>query len=237
MSQTTIVVAEDTPAVEAPAAVQPPAAAEDSPAIVQPPAAAEASPDAVQPPATVEAPATGETGHTTESTAHDGGHQGAFPPMDTATFPSQIFWLVIFFGLLYLLMSRLALPKMAAVLAHRHKTIEGDLAKATALKNETEAAVQAYEKALADARARAQGIAAETRAKMTAEMDAERGALEKKIAAKTADAESKIATAKSQAMKDVGEVAAETAAEIVSELTGAKMSKAEAVKAIAGLKA
>jgi F-type H+-transporting ATPase subunit b len=198
MAQTTIVVAEETTAVEAPA---------------------------------------GETGHTTESTAAEGGHQGAFPPMDATTFPSQIFWLVVFFGLLYLLMSRLALPKMAAVLAHRHKTIESDLAKASALKNETEGAIQAYEKALADARAKAQGIAAETRAKMSAEMDAERAGLEKKIGAKTAEAEARIATAKGQAMKDVAEVAAETAAEIVSELTGATVSKAEAVKAIAGLKA
>jgi F-type H+-transporting ATPase subunit b len=198
MAQTTIVVAQDTTAVEAPA---------------------------------------GETGHTTESTAAEGGHQGAFPPMDATTFPSQIFWLVVFFGLLYLLMSRLALPKMEAVLANRHKTIESDLAKASALRNETEAAVQAYEKALADARAKAQGIAGETRAKMSAEMDAERAGLEKKIGAKTAEAESRIATAKAQAMKDVGEVAAETAAEIVSELTGATVSKAEAVKAIAGLKA
>jgi F-type H+-transporting ATPase subunit b len=198
MAQTTIVVAEETTAVEAPA---------------------------------------GETGHTTESTAAEGGHQGAFPPMDATTFPSQIFWLVVFFGLLYLLMSRLALPKMAAVLANRHKTIESDLARASALKNETEAAIQAYEKALADARAKAQGIAAETRAKMSAEMDAERAGLEKKIGAKTAEAESRIATAKGQAMKDVAEVAAETAAEIVSELTGATVSKAEAVKAIAGLKA
>ena len=198
MSQTTIVVAEETTAVEAPA---------------------------------------GETGHTTESTAAEGGHGGAFPPMDTSTFPSQIFWLVIFFGLLYLLMSRLALPKMAAVLEKRHRTIEGDLAKATALKNETEAAVQAYEKALADARAKAQGIAAETRAKMASEMDAERTALESKISAKTAEAETRIGAAKASAMKDVGEVAAETAAEIVSELTGASVSKAEAAKAIAGLKA
>jgi F-type H+-transporting ATPase subunit b len=198
MAQTTIVVAQETTAVEAPA---------------------------------------GETGHTTESTAAEGGHQSAFPPMDATTFPSQIFWLVVFFGLLYLLMSRLALPKMAAVLANRHKTIESDLARASALKNETEAAIQAYEKALADARAKAQGIAAETRAKMSAEMDAERAGLEKKIGAKTAEAESRIAAAKGQAMKDVAEVAAETAAEIVSELTGATVSKAEAVKAIAGLKA
>jgi F-type H+-transporting ATPase subunit b len=199
MSQTTIVVAEETTAVQAPVA--------------------------------------GETGHTTESTGHEGGQKGAFPPMDASTFPSQIFWLVIFFGLLYLLMSRLALPKMAAVLEKRHKTIEGDLAKATALKNETEAAIQSYEKALADARAKAQGIAIETRAKMNAEIDAERAALDKKISAKTAEAEAKIAAAKASAMNDVAEVAAETAAEIVSELTGASVSKAEAAKAIAGLKA
>ena len=210
MSQTTIVVAENTP---------------------PPP-----SPEGTAETPAVEAPAAGETGHTTESTGHEGGHKGAFPPMDATTFPSQIFWLVIFFALLYLLMSKLALPKMAAVLANRHKAIEGDLAKATALKNETQAAVEAYEKALADARAKAQGIAAETRAKMNAEMEAERAALDKTLAAKTADAESKIATAKAQAMKDVGEVAAETAAEIVAELTGSQASKAEALKAIAGLK-
>jgi F-type H+-transporting ATPase subunit b len=198
MAQTTIVVAQDTTQVEAPA---------------------------------------GETGHTTESTTAEGGQSGTFPPMDTSTFPSQIFWLVIFFGLLYLLMSRLALPKMAAVLDTRHRTIEGDLAKATAAKDETEAALQAYEKALAEARGKAHGIAAETRIKMNAEMDAERAALEKTLSAKAADAEAKISTAKSKAMQDVDTVAAETAAEIVAELTGHKISPAEASKAIAGLKA
>ena len=144
-------------------------------------------------PAEGEAPASGEAGHTTEGTAAEGGH-GGFPPMDAHTFPSQIFWLVIFFGLLYLLMSKVALPKMAAVLDKRHKAIEGDLAKASALKHETEAAIQHYEKSLADARAKA------------------------------------------KAMQDVHEVAAETAAEIVSELTGHKVSKEHAAKAIAGLK-
>lgn len=212
MSQTTIVVAENDPAQPATAE----GAATETPGAEAPAAA-------------------GEAGHTTESTAHEGGHS-AFPPMDTTTFPSQIFWLVIFFGLLYLLMSRLALPKMAQVLERRHKTIEGDLARATALKTETETAIQSYEKALADARAKAQGIAAETRAKMTAEMDAERAALDKTLSAKTAEAESKIAAAKAQAMKDVGEVAAETAAEIVAELTGSAVSKADAAKAVAGIK-
>jgi len=183
-----------------------------------------------------EAPASGEASHTTEGTAAEGGH-GGFPPMDVHSFPSQIFWLVVFFGLLYLLMSKVALPRMARVLENRHKAIESDLSKASALKNETQKAIESYEKALADARAKAQGIASETRGKMASEMDAERSALEKTLSAKLAEAETRIAASKAQAMKDVHEVAAEAAAEIVSELTGSPVSKAEAAKAIAGLKA
>lgn len=179
---------------------------------------------------------TGETGQTTESTGHDGGHTGVFPPMDTTTYPSQIFWLVVFFGLLYLLMSRVALPRMEKVLQRRHGAIEADLSKASALKNETEAAIAAYEKSLADAKAGAQSIAAETRARIGGEVDAERAALDKTLAARIADAESRIAASKSQAVKDVGDVAAETAAEIVAQLTGTRVSKADAAKVIAGLK-
>ena len=186
-------------------------------------------------PAEGEAAASGEAGHTTEGTAAEGGH-GGFPPMDAHTFPSQIFWLVIFFGLLYLLMSKVALPKMAAVLDKRHKAIEGDLAKASALKHETEAAIQHYEKSLADARANAQGIATETRSKIADEIEAERSALEKTLSSKLAEADSRISATKAKAMQDVPEVAAETAAEIVSELTGHKVSKEHAAKAIAGLK-
>jgi F-type H+-transporting ATPase subunit b len=156
--------------------------------------------------------------------------------MDTTTYPSQIFWLVVFFGLLYLLMSRVALPRMAAVLERRHKAIEADLSKASALKTETETAIAAYEKSLADAKAGAQAIAADTRARIGSEVDAERAALDKTLAAKIADAESRIAVSKAQAVKDVGEVAAETAAEIVAELTGTQISKAEAARVIAGLK-
>ena len=183
-----------------------------------------------------EAPATGEAGHTTEGTGAEGGHQGAFPPMDAKSFPSQIFWLVIFFGLLYLLMSKVALPRMAAVLANRHKAIESDLSKASALKHETEAAIQHYEKSLADARANAQGIATETRARIASEIEAERSALEKTLSVKLAEADARIAASKAKAMQDVHEVAAETAAEIVSELTGHKVSKEHAAKAISGLK-
>lgn len=180
------------------------------------------------------APAAPEATH--EGTEAEGGH-GGFPPMDAHSFPSQIFWLVIFFALLYLLMSKVALPKMERVLGNRRQAIEADLSRASALKNETEAALQSYEKALADARAHAQGIAAETRGRMNAEMDAERGALEKTLAAKLADAEARISASKAQSLKDVNEVAAETAAEIVAALTGKEVSKADAVTAVNGVKA
>lgn len=176
----------------------------------------------------------GDTAHT-ETTGADGGHGGAvFPPLDTATFPSQIFWLVIFFGLLYLLMSKVALPRIAGILENRANTISGDLARAQALKDETEAAVAAYEKALADARAKAQSIAAENKAKMQAEMDAERAAVEKTLAARIGEAEASIAAAREKAMAQVTEVASETAAEIVSQLTGTAASADEVAKAIAG---
>lgn len=182
-----------------------------------------------------EAPAAAEAGQS-QGTAAEGGHGGAFPPMDTTTFPSQIFWLVIFFGLLYLLMSRVALPKMGSILEKRAARIEGDLARAQALKDETQAAVTAYEKALADARAKAQGIALETRTKMAAEMDAERSAVEATLGAKVGEAEARIAKAKAKAMTDVSGVAADAAAEIVAELTGTKVTKAAVSKAVADLK-
>ena len=186
----------------------------------------------------------GETGHTegtdaghTETTGAEGGHGGGvFPPLDTKTFPSQIFWLVIFFALLYLLMSKVALPRIAAILKNRMSTINGDLARAQALKEETEAAIASYEKALADARAKAQSIAAENKARMEAEMDAERAAVEKTLAARIGEAEASIAAARDKAMAQVNEVASDTAAEIVSQLTGASASADEVAKAIAGAK-
>ena len=97
--------------------------------------------------------------HTT-STGHpaEGGH-GGFPPFQSQTFPSQLVWLVIAFVLLYVLMSRLALPRVSALIDARQKHIADHLAEATQLKGKSDEALAAYEKALADARARAQAIA------------------------------------------------------------------------------
>ena len=155
------------------------------------------------------------------TTAHTetAGH-GAFPPFEKETFPSQLFWLVICFVALYLITARLVRPRVAGILDDRRNRISGDLADAGRLKGEAEAAMAAYEKALADARGRAQTIANETRERLQREADANRKTLEEQLNARLAEAERAIAATKSNAMANVRGIAAEAAGAIVARLTG-----------------
>jgi F-type H+-transporting ATPase subunit b len=173
-------------------------------------------------------------GHATE--AHEGAHGGSavFPPLDSSTFPSQIFWLVVFFALLYGLMSKLVLPRIGSILEARRNRIDGDLARAAALKEETEAALNSYQKALADARNNATDIATKTRESVNADIAKQQHDLDADLAAKAASAEAKIAKSKAKAMEQVNDIAADTAAEIVAALTGAKATKTALAKAMKG---
>jgi F-type H+-transporting ATPase subunit b len=175
------------------------------------------------------------TEHTTESTEHGEGH-GAFPPLDAKSFPSQLFWLVVFFGALYFLMSRLVLPKLAAIVDGRKAQIDGDLSRASALKDETEAALKNYEKALSDARAKATDIGRDTRAKVSSEIDAEQATLDGALSKKIKDAEAKVAKAKAKALESLDSIASESAADIVASLTGGKVLKTAAAKAVSAAK-
>lgn len=170
------------------------------------------------------------TTETTEATGHAEG--GKFPPLDSSTFPSQLFWLVIFFAAMYLLMSRVVLPRMGAILAARKGQIDGDIAKAQALKDETEKALKAYEKSLADARANANDIARKTHDEVKAEIEAEQHKLDASLASKIKAAEDRIGKSKAKALESVEDIAADSAAEIVSALTGAKVLKTAADKAV-----
>ncbi|MCA0434534.1 MAG: F0F1 ATP synthase subunit B' [Proteobacteria bacterium] len=182
---------------------------------------------------TTETTAEGTPVSTSEGTEAHGG-KAAFPPLDQSTFPSQIFWLILFFGALYFLMSRFALPRLGAIIENRQAKIDGDLARAQALKEDTEAAVKAYEKALADARSSANDIARETREAVAKDVDGEQHKLDAALAAKIADAEGKIAKSKAKALESVEEIASDAAAEIVASLTGAKVTKAAIAKALKG---
>jgi F-type H+-transporting ATPase subunit b len=160
--------------------------------------------------------AKGATAHT----AADGGHKAPFPPFQKETFPSQLVSLAIAFVALYLISSRLALPRVRKTIDDRQNTIEGDLARAQKLKDESDEALKAYEAELAAARARAQAIGSETRDKLNAQSEAERKALEERLSVKLADAEKTIASTRTAAMSNVRGIASDAAAAIVRQLTG-----------------
>jgi F-type H+-transporting ATPase subunit b len=161
--------------------------------------------------------------------------KGGFPPFQSQTFASQLIWLVIAFVLLYALMAKWALPRVGAIIEARQKRIADDIADAGKLKTQSDEAVAAYEKALADARARAQTIANETRDKQTAAADARRKTLEGELNAKLAEAEKTIATTKTAAMTNVRGIAEDAARAIVERLIGEVPSDKDIAAAVAGV--
>lgn len=180
-------------------------------------------------------PAAGET-HTETGVPHAGGESGMFPPFDSSTFPSQLLWLAITFGLFYLFLKNAVVPRIAGILEVRHDRIAQDLDQAARMKQEADEAIAAYEQELADARSKANQIGQEARDAAKAEADAERKETEAALEKKLADAESRIASIKSDAMKEVGTIAEDTAMALVEQLVGkaTKSEIAQAVKAVNG---
>ena len=162
----------------------------------------------------------GDAKGATAHTEANGGHKAPFPPFQKDTFASQLVSLVIAFVALYLIVSRIALPRVGSLLDERQNKIEGDLAQAQKLKDASDDALKAYESELAAARSRAQAISAETREKLNAASEAERKTLEQRLSVKLADAEKSIATTRETAMSNVRGIAADAAAAIVQRLTG-----------------
>jgi F-type H+-transporting ATPase subunit b len=162
----------------------------------------------------------GDAKGATAHTEAEGGHKAPFPPFQKDTFASQLVSLLIAFVALYLIVSRVALPRVGGLLDERQKAIEGDLTEAQKLKDASDAALKAYESELAAARSRAQAIGAETREKLNAAADAERKTLEERLAVKLAGAEKTIAATRETAMSNVRGIASEAAAAIVQRLAG-----------------
>jgi F-type H+-transporting ATPase subunit b len=162
----------------------------------------------------------GDAKGTTAHTEAEGGHKAPFPPFQKDTFASQLVSLAIAFVALYLIVSRIALPRVGSVLDERQKAIDSDLAEAQKLKDASDAALKAYESELAAARSRAQAIGTETREKLNAASEAERKKLEDRLTLKLTEAEKAIASTREAAMKNVRGIAAETATAIVQRLAG-----------------
>ncbi len=151
-----------------------------------------------------------------EKTADSGG----MPQLNFEHWGNQIFWLVLALIAIYLILSRVALPRIAAILAERQGTISNDIAAAEDLKSKAADAEAVYDKALVDARAEAQNIIAQSKADMQADLDKAIAKADKQIAAKSAKSEKAISEIRAGALENVKAVAKDTVKEIVSAMGG-----------------
>lgn len=178
----------------------------------------------------------------TETTATDVAHGGAgmaeagMPQLDFSTFPNQIFWLLITLAVIYFVLSRVALPRIGAVLAERKGTITNDLAAAEELKQKAVGAEKAYNEALVQARAEAAKIVAAAKADIQKDLDKALAKADAEIAAKAAESEKRIGEIRAGAMDAVTEVAKDTAKELVAALGGKADAKAVTAAVTAALK-
>jgi F-type H+-transporting ATPase subunit b len=142
------------------------------------------------------------------------------PQLDPSSFASQIFWLVVMFAALYWVMAKIAIPRVGEVLEQRARVIQDDLDRATALKAETDAALAAYEKAMADARSQAGEHMRTMQADVKAVADKRIAEIAAAVSKQVADAEARIAKAKADALAAMASVAGETAKDVVAKLAG-----------------
>ncbi len=155
---------------------------------------------------------------TTEAGQAVSEHADGMPQLDFATFPNQIFWLVVTLLVIYFVMSRIALPRIASVLTERHGAIQSDLDKAEELKARAVEAEEAYQAALVQARSEAQVIVGEARAEIQKDLDAAIAKADAEIAAKAVESEAAIKEIRDNALVSIKEVANDTAAEIVKAI-------------------
>lgn len=155
-----------------------------------------------------------------------------FPPFDPTYFLTQTFWLLLTFGILYLLLSRIFLPRIGQTIEERSSRIADDLDAASRMQKDAEEAEKSYERALADAKAKAHNVAETTRQSVDAEIQVEMDAADAE-AAKVADiAEARIRDVRLKAMANIESVAADAAQAAVEALTGKKPTLATVKKAL-----
>ena len=154
------------------------------------------------------------------------------PQLVFADYPTQLFWLVVTFGVLYVVLSRLVLPSIARTLGERDTRLQGDIARAEKLKSEAEATLAAYRKAIGEARATAQAELKKATEEMAAEAARREGELAASFAEKAKAAEAGIVAAKTKALTELKNVAGDAVHDLVTRLVGVAPAAPEVAEAL-----
>ena len=171
---------------------------------------------------------------TTTATTEAPKKEGGFPPFDTSTFPTQFFWLAVTFAVMFVVLWRLAGPKINAAITNRRGAINGAIAEAAKARAEAESAQAGYESALTSARTKANALAEETRQSLNAEIAKAKADADAQASQSMHDADARIAATRETAKAAVGAAARDAAISIVERLTGDVVSADEAAKAVGG---
>ena len=159
-------------------------------------------------------------------------HERGMPQLKIPDFTPQVFWLVIWFVILYLLMSKLGLPRIEAIRDARRQRREDDLARAARLKADAETASAAYQKALADARAQAQATLKATADRRAAEAAERQRSLATPLGQQIEEAERRIVASKEEALAEIRNVAVDVGRAVVEKLTGSAPDVARMTTAV-----
>lgn len=162
------------------------------------------------------------------------GASAGMPQFDISTFASQITWLIITFGILYFVLSTMILPKIGNTISNRHNRIADDLDTASRMQREAEEAEIAYERVLADAKAKAHNVAESTRSSINEEIEREIDAADAEAAAQALKSEAKITDIRREALSNIDTIAQEAASDIVKKFIGKAPSAAQLKKILGG---
>lgn len=157
---------------------------------------------------------------------------GGMPQLDSSTFASQLFWLVVTFSVLFIILWKVAIPRVGDVIEARAQKIRADLERAEQLSAEITEAEASVAKSLADARAEAQDILRKQAESIAADHAKKAAKLDSDLAKKIAEAETRIAAARTEALTSVQDVAQEVAAASVAKLTGGSADTAAVSAAV-----
>lgn len=164
-----------------------------------------------------------------------GGEAKGLPQLDITTWPNQLFWLVVTFGIGYVIMSRMITPRIGNVLEQRGRTIQDNLTRAKEAEADAQAMKQEFEASLDDARAKASDASQKAMAEAKANAEAAEAELSAKLAKKTKTAETKLSKVRDEALANINDVASEVTQDAILAVTGMKVTKAEATKSVTKL--
>ena len=149
---------------------------------------------------------------------------GGMPQLNPEFWISQIFWLTLTFGILYIVLSKLILPKISANLELRKSQIQENIEAAEKLREDSELKLKEFEEIISKSKSEAKNIFRETREKALKDIDFKRETLEKQIDEEIKKAEKEINELKKTAPEKINKIAIETSSEILKNLVGTEIN-------------